>query len=160
MQNVTLDYGDGTMSVDLPDSARIVRYGETYTDPPEVDPWQATRQALENPVGSNPLRELVKAGDKVVISFPDRVKGGVHPASHRRVSIPMIVEILGESGVPLENITLLCAVGLHRHNTLHELIWYLGKDIVNAFYPDRLIMHDAADPNMLVSYGEDAMATR
>jgi len=48
MQEVLLDYGDRKMSIELPDSATVVRYGETYSDPPErwtipiapVRPWQ------------------------------------------------------------------------------------------------------------------------
>jgi len=133
MQEVVLDYGDGMMPVSVPDHAVVVRYGQTFTDPPEVDPFEATRYALQNPLGMKPLRELAKAGDKVVIAFPDRVKGGAHPRAHRRVAIPLIGEILRGAGVAPEDIVLLCAVGLHRHNTYHELLWYLGKDIVNAF---------------------------
>jgi hypothetical protein len=157
MQEVQLDYGDGLMPVEVPDSATIVRYGETYVDPPEVDPWEATRQALENPVGTPPLRELVKPGQKVVIAFPDRVKGGAHPKAHRRVCIPLIVETLQGAGVKLEDITLLCAMGLHRKNTLEELYWYLGRGVVDAFWPDRLVMHDAADPNGVLDLGADEM---
>ncbi len=157
MKEVILDYGDGTMPVALPDSATVVKYGETYNDPPEIDPWEATRAALENPLGTKPLRELAKAGDKVVISFPDRVKGGAHAKAHRRVCIPMMVEILQEAGVRLEDISLICAVGLHRHNTYEELRWYLGPDIVDTFWPDRILMHDAADPNMVLDLGEDEM---
>lgn len=157
MQKVILDYGDGKMAVEVPDTAAVVRYGETYTDPAEVDPWEATRQALENPLGAKPLRELAKPGDKVVISFPDRVKGGAHPKAHRRVCIPIIIEILQEAGVALEDITLICAVGLHRHNTYDELRWYLGKEIVDAFWPDRLLMHDAEDPGAILDLGVDKM---
>ena len=47
MKEVLLDYGDRHMPVELPDSAVVVRYGETYTDPPGVDPVEATRRALE-----------------------------------------------------------------------------------------------------------------
>ena len=46
MQDIELDYGDGKMAVELPDTATIVRYGKTYIDPPKVDPVEATRQAL------------------------------------------------------------------------------------------------------------------
>ena len=114
------------MSVELPDSATVVRYGKTYTDPPEVDPVEATRKALEAPLGFPPLRELGGPGKKVVIAFPDRIKGGAHAASHRRVAIPMIIEELLKAGTMLENITLVCAMGLHRKNTLEEWYWYLG----------------------------------
>ncbi|MBC8449798.1 MAG: DUF2088 domain-containing protein [Chloroflexi bacterium] len=157
MPEILLDYGDGLMPVRVPDGATVVRYGETYVDPPEVDPWEATRQALENPLGMPPLRELAKPGDKVVIAFPDRVKGGAHPRAHRRVSIPLILEALQDAGVELDNITLLCAMGLHRKNTLEELYWYLGKNIVDAFWPDRLVMHDAEDPNGILDLGTDEM---
>jgi len=157
MREVILDYGDGVTVVSVPDGATVVRYGETFTDPPEVDPFEATRRALQNPLGTKPLRELAKAGDKVVIAFPDRVKGGAHPKAHRRVAIPLIVETLRRAGVELEDISLLCAVGLHRHNTYQELLWYLGKDIVNAFWPDRLVMHDAADPAGIIDLGTDEM---
>lgn len=54
MQEVLLDYGDSRMRVELPDSAVVVRYGKTYTDPPEIDPFEATRKALESPLGFPP----------------------------------------------------------------------------------------------------------
>jgi lactate racemase len=156
MQEVLLDYGDTKMGVELPDSAAVVRYGKTYTDPPEVDPYDATREALENPLGFPPLRELGGPGKKVVIGFPDRVKGGVHPKCHRKVAIPMVIEELLRGGTKLENITLLCAPGLHRKNTLEEWYWYLGKEIVDMFRPGRLINHDA-EASDLCDYGTDEM---
>jgi len=157
MKDVILDYGDELLSVQLPDSAHVVRYGQTYDDPPEIDPWQATRDALDNPLGLPPLHEMAKPGDKIVIAFPDRVKGGAHPRAHRRVAIPIILETLRNAGCQIEDITLLCSMGLHRKNTLEELYWYLGKDIVDVFWPDRLVMHDAEDPAGIVDLGTDSM---
>ena len=143
MKGVRLDYGDGYMPVELPDSAEVVRYGETYTDPPPVNPYDATRAALENPLGFPPLRELGGPGKKVVIGFPDRVKGGVQRDSHRSAAIPLVVEGLLKAGTRVENITLLCCGGLHRKNTLEEWYRYLGREIVDGFWPDRLVNHDA-----------------
>lgn len=159
MQEVSLDYGDGRMVVQVPDSATVVYAGKTFSDPPEVDPWEATRQALEHPLGMPPLRQLAKPTDKVVIAFPDRVKGGAHARAHRKVAIPLILKTLQEAGVKKENISLLCAVGLHRHNTLLELYGYLGRDIVDPFYPDRLLMHDGADPAGVLDLGTDGMGS-
>ena len=47
-------------------------------------------------------------------------------------------------------------MGLHRQNTLEEWYWYLGKEIVDRFYPDRISNHDseAADT---IDYGNDDM---
>ena len=156
MQNIKLDYGDTHMEVELPDTATVVRYGEAYTDPPEVDTYEATRQALDQPLGFPPLHELGGPDKKVVIAFPDRVKGGVHPTCHRRVAIPMIVEDLLKGGTKLENITLLCAMGLHRKNTLEEWYWYLGKEIVDQFWPGRIVNYDAEAPD-LCHFGKDEM---
>jgi lactate racemase len=155
MKEVLLDYGDTRMRVELPDSAMVVRYGETYTDPPEVDPVEATRKALEKPLEFPSLRDLGGPGKKVVIGFPDRVKGGVHKNCHRRVAIPMILEDLLNAGTKMENITLLCATGLHRKNTLEEWYWYLGKEIVDPFWPNRIVNHDAETD--VLNYGTDEM---
>lgn len=159
MANVLFDYGDGKMAVELPDSATVVRYGHTYTDPPEVDPYAAVRAALEKPLGFPALRELGGPTKKVVIGFPDRVKGGVHPTCHRKVAIPLIVDALLKGGTKIENITLLCCMGLHRKNTLEEWYWYLGKDIVDRFWPGRLINHDVEAPD-LCDFGNDDMGNR
>ena len=156
MQEVLLDYGDTRMRVELPDSATVVRYGRTYTNPPVVDNYDATRKALEKPLGFPPLRELGGPDKKVVIAFPDRVKGGAHATAHRKVAIPLVLEELFKGGTKLENITLVCAMGLHRQNTLEEWYWYLGKDIVDRFWPDRLVNHDGEAPD-LCDFGTDEM---
>lgn len=156
MKHVDLDYGTTKMSVELPDSAKVVRYGETYTDPLGVDPIAATRAALDAPLEMSPLKELAGPGKTAVIVFPDRVKGGAHKLAHRRVCIPMIVEDLIAGGCRLEDISLVCAQGLHRRNTYEEWLWYLGPEIVNQFWPDRIINHDAEGPH-LINLGEDVM---
>lgn len=155
MQDIELDYGDGKMAVALPDTAIIVRYGQTYTDPPKVDPVEATRQALANPGEMPPLSELAGPDKKIAIAFPDRVKGGSHALAHRKVAIPLVVEELLKGGAKLENITLVCAMGLHRKNTVEEWREYLGHRIVDQFWPDRLVNHDAEDPKLL-RLGTDA----
>lgn len=46
-EDVLLDYGDIKMRVELPSPAVVVRQGKTYKDPAEVDPHEATREALK-----------------------------------------------------------------------------------------------------------------
>jgi len=99
------------------------------------------------------LRQLVKGGDRVVIAFPDRVKGGNHELAHRRVAIPLLLSELERAGVSEGRIKLICAIGLHRKNSVEELCSYLGTDLVRRFWPDRLVCHDAEDPEGIVSLG-------
>ena len=67
MQTVDLEYGLETISVDLPDSAVLVRYGSTYSDPPAVDPVAYGRRALDEPLGMAPLTELAGPGKTAAI---------------------------------------------------------------------------------------------
>ncbi|MEW6047494.1 MAG: lactate racemase domain-containing protein [Bacillota bacterium] len=155
MKKVTIEYGDGLMDIEVPDHAVVVRSGETFTDPEATgDPVALTRQALQNPLGMPRIRELVGPGSKVVIAFPDRVKGGFHPTAHRRVTIPLLLEELEQAGVRDRDIKLVCAIGLHRKNLREEWNAYLGPDLVNRFWGERLANHDAEDPNGMVYVGE------
>ena len=156
MKNVLLDYGDGKLSASLPDGAEVLTLAGLTNDPPQVDAKAAVIAALKKPLGIPPLHELAKPGKKAVIAFPDRVKGGVQADAHRRVSIPLIVSELLKGGVKQEDITLMCAPGLHRMNTLDEFYWMLGKDIVDMFHPGRLKNHDAEAPDIL-DLGRDEM---
>ncbi|MDR7463173.1 MAG: lactate racemase domain-containing protein [Armatimonadota bacterium] len=153
MLTVPLEYGDGHVRVEVPDSALVFWPGRSHQDPPQVDPAEATQRALEAPLGLPPLRELVRPGSRVVIAFPDRVKGGAHDRAHRKVAIPIIIEELERAGVRPADIVLLCAMGLHRKNTYEELAHYLGRPLVEAFWPDRLLMHDAEDPAGITALG-------
>ncbi len=62
----------------------------------------------------NPISKLVKKGSKVVIIFPDRVKGGFQDTAHRKVSIPIILEECFKAGVEQKDVLLICSNGLHR----------------------------------------------
>lgn len=156
MQDVPLQYGDGEMTASLPDSATVVRYGQTYVDPPAVDPVEATRRALDEPLGMPPIEELVGPGDRVAIGFPDRVKGGTHDLAHRKVAIPMILDRLRTAGVRDEDITMICAIGLHRKNTEEEMRSYLPDVVFERLRPEQITNHDAADADNLVDLGTSA----
>ena len=93
MKTVDFEYGQGTMTAELPDSADIFVPGETVPDPPALeDPLAATRESILNPIGMDPIAKLADRGSKVVIVFPDKVKGGFQKSSHRKVSIPMHIQ--------------------------------------------------------------------
>jgi lactate racemase len=151
---IHLEYGDGTLPIDVPDDSQVVRAGGLFREPePLADPVAATRAALRDPLGSRPLHERVNASSRVVIGFPDRVKGGAHATAHRRVAIPLILDELARAGVADERITLVCGIGLHRKNTMEEFASYLGAGVVRRFGPDRIVNHDAEDPDGIVTVG-------
>ncbi|MFW5995860.1 MAG: lactate racemase domain-containing protein [Halanaerobiaceae bacterium] len=162
MKKVEFEYGQGTMEAELPDSAEIFIPGETVPDPePLSDPVAATRESILNPIGMDPISELVEEGSKVTIIFPDRVKGGSHETAHRRVSIPIIIDECLKAGVNKEDIKLICSNGLHRKNTPGEIENLLGEEVFNEFYPcNQIVNHDSEDRDNLVDLGYDELGDR
>ena len=83
MIKLDFEYGQGTMSAVLPgDRTEVFIPGETVPDPPVLEDIEgATREAILNPMGMEPIARLVGPGSKVVSIFPDKVKGGFrrHP---------------------------------------------------------------------------------
>ena len=159
MKSVQLEYGQGTLKVELPNSADIFVPGETVTDPPCLqDLENATRHSIQNPVGMPPIRQLVRPGSKVTISFPDRVKGGFQENSHRKTAIPILIEECIQAGVDEEDIILICSNGLHRKNTPEEIRRILGDEIYDRFAPKRqIINHDSEDWENLIDLGYDEL---
>lgn len=155
---IDLEYGDGTIGVELPDNAVVVSTDSTSHEPPPLaDPVTATRMALANPLGSAPISDLVGKGSIVTIAFPDRVKGGAHATAHRKVVVPALLDELERSGVSLADIRLICAIGLHRKNRLQEFKDYLGEEVVGRVSPANLVNHDAEDSARMVDLGTSAL---
>ncbi len=100
---VDFEYGQGLMSAELPDDRTDVFIpGVTVADPeciPADRIIEETRKSILNPIGMEPISELVQEGSKVTIIFPDRVKGGFQDDSHRKTSIPIILEECFKAGV-------------------------------------------------------------
>ncbi len=153
---VTFEYGKEFVEANLPDkNTDVFIPGETVPDPPQLeDKYEATRQSILNPIGIKPISQQVKKGSKVVIIFPDRVKGGTQEDSHRKTSIPIIIDECLKAGVEKKDIHLLCSNGLHRKNTEEEIRSLLGDKIFDEFYPTgQIANHDSEDHDNLVDLG-------
>lgn len=156
---LSFEYGHGFMAANLPDSTDIFIPGETVADPPclpEDQLEEKTLYSLRHPYGLPPLREMAKKGQKVTIIFPDRVKGGEQPTSHRKISIKLILQELYSAGVEKKDILLICSNGLHRRNTEQELRGVLGDELYYEFSAhNQIINHDSEDYEHLVDLGLD-----
>lgn len=127
---VNLAYGQGYLPVEFPKDRTTV-IAPTHTAGLK-DESAAILHALENPIGSKPLKELIKPGDKICISFTDITRA---TPNHRL--IPWLLQHL--SHVPRENITLLNQLGTHRPNTKAELEKMLTPEVVRDY---RVLNHE------------------
>jgi hypothetical protein len=161
MKAVEFEYGQGTMTAQLPDTTDIFIPGETVADPPfipEEKLVEETRRSIQNPIGMKAIPELVSEGSKITIVFPDRVKGGFQDTSHRKTAIPIVIEECLKAGVREADIRLICSNGLHRKNTREEIRRILGDGVFNRFWEThQIVNHDSEDRDNLVDLGYDEL---
>ena len=142
---IKLAYGRNGLNIELPD-----RLNAAVLEPSYVkglpDPVSAVRDALRSPIGSSPLKALVKPGDKVGIVFSDITR----PVPNRLL-LPLLLEEL--AGLPAERIVLFNATGTHRQNTERELREMLGDEIVDRC---RIVQNDATDRQSHVLVGRSS----
>ncbi|MBI2924930.1 MAG: nickel-dependent lactate racemase [Verrucomicrobia bacterium] len=138
---VNLAYGQGHLTVELPDERTTVI--EPAHNPGLPDERGAVLAALQGPIGARPLREWIKPGDRLCITFTDLTRA---TPNHRL--IPWLLEHLRD--VPRENITLLNQLGTHRPNTHAELEKLLTPEVVARY---RVVNHEPENPAALVQFG-------
>lgn len=156
---IAFEYGQGLMEANLPDNTDVFIPGETVADPQYLkNIEEETIKSILNPIGVPSISRQVQKGSKVTIVFPDRVKGGVQETSHRKISIPIIIEEFLKAGVEKKDIKLICSNGLHRKNTREEIKSLLGETVFNEFWwTNQIVNHDSEDWSKLVDLGHDEM---
>jgi nickel-dependent lactate racemase len=136
-----LQYGKGDLSVEIPSSdVAVLRTRHEEGLPNEKT---AFREAVRDPIGSAPLRELVGPEDRIAVVIPDITR----PLPSDRL-LPWLFEELSQ--VPPENFTIVNGTGSHRPNTDEELAAMVGREVAASY---RIVNHDAHDPSTLVFAG-------
>ena len=129
---IPLAYGRGHLEVELPDERTTVI--EPSPQAGMADERAAVIAALDSPVQSAPLRELVGAEKRIAIVHTDITR-----ATPNDRLIPWLLAYLESAGARRENITLLNGLGTHRPNTCAELEQMLTPAVVANY---RCINHE------------------
>src|SRR5919107_4313455 len=137
MTQVSLAYGHGRMSVEVPDDAAVVTPVPTAA---AHDVPAALRRALREPVAGPPLRERVQRGQTVAISACDITR-----AQPREAMVTAVLEEL-DGIVDLDDVVILVATGTHRANTPAELRAMFGDEVVGSV---RIVNHDSRAPETM-----------
>ena len=125
MANYQFRYGDGTIQFDYPEEEVLRVLEPNQVDIPLRQEDEIIRDAIEHPIGSPKLEEIVTAGQTVCIVVPDVTRLWSRPAAICRV----LVEKLNKIGVPDENILFIAAVGTHRLQEEEDFIQLIGEDL-------------------------------
>ena len=129
---VTLAYGKNGLQVEFPDDTVVI---EPKHLPKLEDEEEAVREALRHPIGSPPLKVMVKSTDKVAIVISDMTR----PTPNHKL-VPWLLRELEH--VQRENFVIINGTGSHRDNTREELVQMLGAEVVNTV---RVINNNAFD---------------
>jgi len=95
------------------------------------------RRALENPIGTERLSEIVHPGEKIVIVTSDITR-----PMPTKVVLPPLLDELYAAGIPKEDITLVFAIGSHRKHTPEEREKLAGE---RAYREIRCVDSDPTD---------------
>ena len=121
---IQLAYGEGQLAIQCPDD-RTTLVTPTPRDGLS-DERAAVLEALNRPINSAPLRQLIQPSAKVCILFTDITR-----ATPNDRLIPWLLNYL--DFLPKENITLLNQLGTHRPNSRKELEQLLTKQVVDEY---------------------------
>lgn len=125
MAEFDLGFGKDKLKLTVPDE-RVVEVVEGKSVESIKDVKAAVQDAIRNPIGTPPLKELVKPGDKVTIIASDITRAWVH---HEQF-IPVLLDELNAAGVPDSDVTLLVALGAHRRHSHEENVTTYGSEVV------------------------------
>ena len=141
--------GNHIISARLPDAAEVLYAPPRPAGIPRDEIPRRAVQAVENPLGLPPLRELVGPNSRVLIAFDDNCQPfpkTTRPDIRQQI-LEALIPLLYSHGVKKENIRLVCAVALHRKMKEHELREMVGSRIMREFFPRQLGNSDAEDPD-------------
>ncbi|MDF2634010.1 MAG: hypothetical protein K0R78_884 [Pelosinus sp.] len=150
-KKIALKYGNEEMILKIEDEniLQVIESNPVTLDKTETEIIQA---ALEEPIGSLRLSELVHSGERVCVVIPDITRAW----QRTDLYLPLVVEELTRGGVRDEDILFICALGTHRPQTVEEHRLLLGPKLADRF---QVLDHDCHDQENLVYCGETSLGT-
>lgn len=109
-------------------------------------------RVLENPVGSKPLKDIVKSGEKIAIVISDITRAWIK----NHLFLIHLVNYLNYIGVNDDSIEIIIALGTHRMSTLQEIQVLVGEELYSRV---KVFDHNCFDDNELMYMGESSFGT-
>jgi len=147
-----MPYGDTTVTAAL-EGFDLLDTLDVADVPGVADVAGAAAAALARPIGTVPLAETVRPGERVAIVVSDSFR-----TTRIEQVLPTLLDTLRGAGVRDEDICFVFATGSHRGPTEAERAVILGDGVYAAFR-DRAFSHDADDADGLVYVGETSRGT-
>ena len=123
-QTVSLLYGRSGAVLRLPAAATVLQ-GQHV--PPLPEPQEAVRRALQAPIGTPSLAELLRhrAPRSLAITVSDITR----PVPNREF-LPVLLDTVQAAGIPLSAVVVVIGTGMHRPSTAEERERIVGPDVL------------------------------
>ena len=115
---------------------------------------ELVEEALAHPVGSEPLRELVR---RVHPRNPVIIVSDYTRNCHYPESLPVVLRELSRGGLKPRQLTILVGGGSHRPMVKDQLAAHLGREVLRRV--GRVVVHDPEDESSHVSLGRTDRGT-
>ena len=145
MKEIVVPYGKGFQSAFVSDKIDVEVIDAKETDEC-FDEESMLKDALENPINSKKLENLVSADDKVLIVVNDHTRPGPN-----KLIVGEILKRLHSKDISKNQIKIIVATGSHRASTKEELITMIGEDVVSNY---EIVNHDCKDESQLSYIGK------
>ena len=147
-----MKYGQEEFEVHLPPELIAAELEPNRIDLPQRTPAEHIRWALDYPIDSAPLKELVRAGEKVCIVISDVTRRWQSPETY----LPILVAELESAGIRDEDILILSATGTHRRQTREEQIGLVTQAVYDRV---RVEDHQCTEEENLAYVGTTSRGT-
>ena len=151
MKEFELNYGMEKMKCSIPKENLIDVIGSNEWSDKRTEE-EVIIDALENPICSAKLKDLVHKGETVGILVSDNTRLW----QKMFLYLPYIVKEILEGGVNEEDITFIIANGGHRKPTEEEYKQILGPNLYSKY---KIVQHDCHDESNLVYLGKTSRET-
>lgn len=121
-----IGFGACPQMVEIPD-ANLAGVLEPNEVPVREKGEAAVQKALQNPIGTLQLKEMVKPGQKVVVITSDITR----PVPSYKI-LPAVLAELWQAGANPQDVTVVFALGSHRPQTPEEMKKLVGEEVYNT----------------------------
>ena len=141
MADFSFRYGDGYMDFSYPDEDIVQVIEPAAVEIPDTAEREKVEYALDHPIGTGRLEEIISPDDTVCLLVPDTTRQWGRPEQ----IITVLVERLEAIGVKDENMLIVSATGTHKKQTPQEHINIVGQAVYDRI---KMIDHDC-DTNLV-----------
>ena len=135
-----LNYSGRRLNFKIPPGWNVITEADRAPAPVAADAVAEIARALDNPIGSPKIEELVRPGMEVALLFDD-----LQRPTPAYLAIPQVLDRLNAAGVPDSRVTAVCACGTHPALSQEQMAAKVGGKVA-ARLAGRLVSHDSKSP--------------